>query len=175
MASAITVARADRTIAGVATPDDHVLVIFGATGDLARRKLLPGLWHLAESRMMPDGYRIVGSSDDGLSSDGFRNFARRAVEEFGALKPAEGDWDAFADRVGYVPGAFGPGAGDALADAVAKAEADLAGARRLFFFAVYHTPGFTSAEPVGWAARRSPMPRAATRRPRRPGIRRRGR
>jgi glucose-6-phosphate 1-dehydrogenase len=136
MAAASPVARAGRTIAGVATPDDHVLIIFGATGDLARRKLLPGLWHLAESGMMPDGYRIVGSSADDLSSDAFRSFARRAVEEFGALKPAEGDWDAFADRLGYVPGDFGPGSGAALADAVAKAEADLGGARRLFFFAV---------------------------------------
>jgi glucose-6-phosphate 1-dehydrogenase len=129
-------ARADRTIAGIPKPDDHVLVIFGATGDLARRKLLPGLWHLAESGMLPDGYRIVGASRDDLSSDGFRDFARRAVEEFGALEPAEGDWDAFAERMSYVPGDFGPGASDALARVVAKAEADLGGARRLFFLSV---------------------------------------
>ena len=132
----MTAARDDRTIAGIAKPDDHVLVIFGATGDLARRKLLPGLWHLAESGMLPDGYRIVGASRDDLSGDAFRDFARRAVEEFGILKPAQGDWDAFADRLRYVPGDFGPGASKALADAVANAEADLGGARRLFFFAV---------------------------------------
>jgi glucose-6-phosphate 1-dehydrogenase len=136
MAAASTAAGADRKIAGIATPDDHVLVIFGATGDLARRKLLPGLWHLAETGMMPDGYRIIGASGEDLSSEGFRDFARQAVEEFGTLKPADGDWDAFVDRMSYVPGDFGPGASDALADAVAKADADLGGARRLFFFAV---------------------------------------
>ena len=131
-----TAPRADPTIAGIAKPDDHVLVIFGATGDLARRKLFPGLWHLALSGMLPDGYRIVGASRDDLSADAFRAFARQAVEEFGTLKPAEGDWDAFAERLTYVPGDFGPGASKPLAAAVAKAEADLGGARRLFFFAV---------------------------------------
>src|SRR5919112_2927400 len=86
--------------------------------------------------MLPEGYRIVGASRDDLSGDAFRDFARRAVEEFGILKPAQGDWDAFADRLQYVPGDFGPGASKALADAVDKAEADLGGARRLYFFAV---------------------------------------
>jgi glucose-6-phosphate 1-dehydrogenase len=125
-----------RAIAGVATPDDHVLVVFGATGDLAQRKLLPGLWRLTEAGMMPHDYRVIGCSGDDLASDGFRTFARRAVEEFGALKPAEGDWDGFADRLEYVPGAFGPGTGEALAGAMAKAEADLGAPRRLFFLAV---------------------------------------
>jgi glucose-6-phosphate 1-dehydrogenase len=123
-------------IPGIPTPDDHVLVIFGATGDLARRNLLPGLWHLAVSGMLPDGYRIVGASEDDLSAGAFRDFARRAVDEFGARGRPEGDWGAFAERLTYVPGDFGPGRSQAVADAVAKAEAELGGARRLFFFAV---------------------------------------
>ena len=47
---------------GVPTPDDHVIVIFGATGDLAKRKLLPGLFHLANAGLLPTKYRIVGSA-----------------------------------------------------------------------------------------------------------------
>ena len=43
-------------------PDDHVIVMFGATGDLAKRKLLPGLFHLAEVGLMPERYRIVGTA-----------------------------------------------------------------------------------------------------------------
>src|SRR5262249_59267426 len=39
-------------------PEDHVIVLFGATGDLAKRKLLPGLFHLAKSHLLPSGYRI---------------------------------------------------------------------------------------------------------------------
>jgi glucose-6-phosphate 1-dehydrogenase len=121
---------------GVVTPDDHVLVLFGATGDLARRKLLPGLWHLTHAGMLPDGYRIIGTSEDALDDDEFRHLAREAVDQYGTFTSAFGDWDAFADRMSYVPGEFGPGRSDALARAVHQAEADLGGARRLFFFAV---------------------------------------
>jgi glucose-6-phosphate 1-dehydrogenase len=136
MASVSPAARADRTIAGVPTPDAHVLGIFGATGDLARRKLLPGLWHLAETGMMPEAYRIVGVSVESRSNDKFRSFARQAVEEFGAVAPADGDWDAFAQRLSYVGDAFGPGSSEPVRRAVERAEADLGGARRLFFFSV---------------------------------------
>jgi glucose-6-phosphate 1-dehydrogenase len=134
--AASTAARADRTIAGVAKPDDHVVVIFGATGDLARRKLLPGLWHLAETGMLPDGYRIIGTSLEQLTSPGFRRFARQAVEEFGAVAPSEGDWDGFAERLSYVAGGFGADSSDPLKRAIDDAEADLGAARRLFFLSV---------------------------------------
>ena len=66
-----------RRMRGMAKPDDHVLVLFGATGDLARRKLLPGLWHLDQTAMLPDGYRIVGASEDALDTDEFRRLASR--------------------------------------------------------------------------------------------------
>ena len=62
------------------TPEDHVIVLFGATGDLARRKLLPGLFRLAEAGLMPERYRIVATSRAPLDTDGFRQFAKAAVE-----------------------------------------------------------------------------------------------
>jgi glucose-6-phosphate 1-dehydrogenase len=122
--------------AGVETPDDHVIVLFGATGDLSRRKLLPGLFHLAEAGLLPDGYRVVGVSIEELGDDEFREFAKRAVDEFGRLPTDDGRWDAFVERVTYVGGAFGAGSTDGLSSAVEKAEAELGGARRLFFLAV---------------------------------------
>jgi glucose-6-phosphate 1-dehydrogenase len=125
-----------RRMRGITTPDDHVLVLFGATGDLARRKLLPGLWHLAQTGMMPDGYRIVGASENALDADEFRRLARDAVDEYGVLKSSDGDWDAFAKRMTYVDEAFGTGRTAGLARAVGHAESELGGARRLFFFAV---------------------------------------
>ena len=121
---------------GIITPDDHVLVLFGATGDLARRKLLPGLWHLAQVGMMPDAYRIVGASEDALDTDQFRRLAREAVDEYGVLKSGDGDWNAFAKRMTYVAEAFGNGRTAGLVQAVGHAESELGGARRLFFFAV---------------------------------------
>jgi glucose-6-phosphate 1-dehydrogenase len=59
-------------------PDDHVIVLFGATGDLAKRKLLPGLFHLAEAGLLPAGYRIVGTSRRSISDEEFRDVARAA-------------------------------------------------------------------------------------------------
>ena len=57
------------------------MVLFGATGDLARRKLLPGLFHLAQAGLLPE-FRIVGTSLDDLDDEGFRTFARGALDEF---------------------------------------------------------------------------------------------
>ena len=59
----------------------HVIVLFGATGDLSRRKLLPGLFHLFRAGLLPE-CRIVGTSLDDLDDDGFRAFARAALDEF---------------------------------------------------------------------------------------------
>src|SRR5829696_3282031 len=60
-------------------PDDHVVVLYGATGDLARRKLLPGLFHLAEAGLMPERFRIIGTTRQELADDDFRALAKEAV------------------------------------------------------------------------------------------------
>ena len=73
----------------------HVVVLFGATGDLARRKLLPGLAHLAVSELAPQ-VLVVGSSLEDLSDDEFRSFAQTAVAEFGKHTLAPDQWDRFA-------------------------------------------------------------------------------
>ena len=59
----------------------QVVVLVGATGDLSRRKLLPGLFHLCSSGFIP-GCRIVGVSLDDLDADGFRKIAREALDQF---------------------------------------------------------------------------------------------
>ena len=65
----------------MARPDNHVIVLFGATGDLARRKLLPGLFHLAVADLLPRRYRIIGSARrrSALSDADFRQRARQAA------------------------------------------------------------------------------------------------
>jgi glucose-6-phosphate 1-dehydrogenase len=116
-----------------ATPDDHVIVLFGATGDLARRKLLPGLFRLAEAGLMPERYRIVGTSRAPLGSDGFRAFAREAVGEFGPAAH-NGTWDAFARSLSY---SDADEEAPALAAAVERAERELGGTpRRLHYLSV---------------------------------------
>src|ERR1043165_9024998 len=79
-------------------PDPHVVVLFGATGDLSRRKLIPGLFHLARAGFIPD-CRVIGVSLDELDSDGFRKLARAALDEFSARKATDADWAAFAPRL----------------------------------------------------------------------------
>ena len=101
----------------------HVIVLFGATGDLARRKLLPGLAHLALSALAPD-IQVIGSSLEDHTEETFRNFAKQAVGEFShhPLSPAQ--WDEFAHRLTYVPTSAGP---EGLSEAVKIAEEKLGG------------------------------------------------
>ena len=66
---------------GAFIPDDHIIVLFGGLGDLARRKLLPGLFHLDRAGLMPADYKIIGTSRRGGSDDDFRRVARDAIGE----------------------------------------------------------------------------------------------
>jgi glucose-6-phosphate 1-dehydrogenase len=121
----------DAATATLAAPDPHVIVLFGATGDLARRKLLPGLLHLSEAGLMPQRFRVVGSSLDPLDDAGFRAFARAACDEFARHRFDEAQWEQFASRLTYVARDAG---GSGLAQAVADAVAQLGGRARLLHY-----------------------------------------
>jgi glucose-6-phosphate 1-dehydrogenase len=113
--------------------DPHVVVLFGATGDLARRKLLPGLAHLDVSELAPE-MRLVATSLDDLDSEGFRTFAKQAFDEFTHRPLSQEQWDQFAATLTYVPQSAGP---EALAKAVAEAESELGpDVRRLHYLSV---------------------------------------
>ena len=86
--------------------EPHVIVLFGATGDLARRKLLPGMTHLVLSALTPD-IRVVGTSLEDLGDAEFQAFAKQAVEEFGSDTLTPQQWDDFAARLSYVPQSAG--------------------------------------------------------------------
>src|SRR5688572_20696138 len=94
---------------GVGPRFPQVVVLIGATGDLARRKLLPGLAHLATAGFIP-ACRVIGVSLDELDAQGFREAARAAVIEFGTRKYSDDDWNRFAQNLDYVPLAAGPAA-----------------------------------------------------------------
>jgi glucose-6-phosphate 1-dehydrogenase len=120
-------------IAGVGPRYPQVVVLFGATGDLARRKLLPGLFHLAAVGFMPD-CRIVGVSLDEMDADGFRAFARKALDEFGTRKMDEEAWARFTAVLDYVPLSAGA---RVLKEHVLAAEHGLGGeSRRLHYLSV---------------------------------------
>jgi glucose-6-phosphate 1-dehydrogenase len=111
----------------------QVVVLVGATGDLSRRKLLPGLFRLVSSGFIP-GCRIIGISLDELHPDGFRKIAREALEEHSSRKVHDADWTAFAASLDYVPMSAGP---CALKAAVEAAEAAFPGeSRRVHYLSV---------------------------------------
>src|SRR4051795_10736528 len=72
----------------------HVIVLFGATGDLAKRKLLPGLAYLQESKFAPD-VRIVGTAMNEMTPEEFRAHARSAVDTFGTHAIGDEGWAQF--------------------------------------------------------------------------------
>ncbi|MEU5048844.1 glucose-6-phosphate dehydrogenase [Streptomyces sp. NPDC021096] len=118
-------------------PDDHVVVLFGATGDLARRKLLPGLYRLDRAGLMPRRFRIVGSAPaaSALTDEEFRAHARDAVREFGTGEATGPQWEAFEATLSF--GAADPEDPQPLLDAVGAAERAVGGGpRRLCHLAV---------------------------------------
>jgi glucose-6-phosphate 1-dehydrogenase len=78
------------------------LVLFGATGDLAGRKLLPALFALAQGGFLPEKFAIVGVAINDLDDVGFRQLAQKSVQEHGRVKPADAaGWDRFAGHLFY--------------------------------------------------------------------------
>ncbi|MCF2872859.1 glucose-6-phosphate dehydrogenase [Octadecabacter sp. G9-8] len=69
--------------------EEFDLVIFGGTGDLARRKILPGLFRRFLSGQMPAGSRIIGAARSDIDSDGYRQMIRDAISEFGGAEKSE--------------------------------------------------------------------------------------
>jgi glucose-6-phosphate 1-dehydrogenase len=108
-------------------------VLFGATGDLSRRKLIPGLLHLASAGFIPS-CRIIGVSLDDMDADAFRKFARAAHDEFSVRKVDDTYWATFAKCLDYVALKNCPAA---LTEAVKRAEQSIGGeSRRLHYLAV---------------------------------------
>lgn len=119
------------------TPADHVFVLFGATGDLAKRKIIPGLFHLAVAGLLPKKYRIIGVArkDSAISTKEFRSRAYDAVCQFGSNKPEGPMWRAFEETLSFA-WANDDGTGN-LVDAVTRAEEEIGGsAERLIHLAV---------------------------------------
>src|SRR6478672_8753133 len=112
-------------------PENQVIVLFGATGDLAKRKLLPGLFHLALVGLMPKSFRIVGAARRDVDLAEFREFARQAIEASGREDMSPAAWDPFADSLRFV--AVGDGFGR-LAEEVSAAREELGGEAGLLYY-----------------------------------------
>src|SRR6202035_727586 len=133
---------------GVGPQFPQVVVLVGATGDLARRKLLPGMFHLSSSGFIP-GCRIIGASLDDLDTEGFRNFAREALTAFSTRNVDDADGAAFANSLQFVPMAAGA---EALRAAVLEAERVFNGeSRRLHYLSVPPNAALSAVRLLGEA------------------------
>jgi glucose-6-phosphate 1-dehydrogenase len=118
---------------GHAPAEPHVIVLFGATGDLAKRKLLPGLFHLSRAGMLPDCH-IVATSLELLDDGEYHGIARLACEEFTRGQITDEHWGVFQKRIVYVPGEHGV---SGLAETVRRLESTFdAEPRRLHYLSI---------------------------------------
>jgi glucose-6-phosphate 1-dehydrogenase len=117
--------------------EPQALVVFGASGDLAKKKLLPALYELGLKGLLPETHRIIGVATSEWDDEAFRIHARAAVEEFGHTPVDERAWEVFARSLSYVAGSFGkPDVMRALTASLDAADGDGYEGRRLYYLAV---------------------------------------
>ncbi|MDO9407403.1 glucose-6-phosphate dehydrogenase [Patulibacter sp.] len=126
----------DSSSASPQRPENRVLVLFGATGDLAKRKLYPGFFHLMLAGLMPEDFRIIGSGRHSPGSDDeFRDKIHSALEEFGRKELTDERWKEFSERISFVVSSADDG--EDLAEAVKAAEEEIdAQGERLVYLSV---------------------------------------
>jgi glucose-6-phosphate 1-dehydrogenase len=120
------------------TPDPAVMVIFGASGDLSHKKLMPALYNLTLNRYLPTGFTVIGVSRTPWSDQEFRNQMADAVKKYSRTQPVDHSvWQAFAEGLRYVPMAFDDRDGyRKLGEALQKIDEERGtGGNRLFYFA----------------------------------------
>jgi glucose-6-phosphate 1-dehydrogenase len=120
------------------TPDACAFVIFGASGDLTKRKLLPALYSLAYRRLLPPQFAVLGVARSEMSDDDFRQHMENAVKEFGRDPFREDIWEPLAQGMRYIAADFADEKGQRQVEKTLSQfdeERGTAG-NRLYYFAV---------------------------------------
>ena len=110
-----------------------VFVLFGATGDLARRMVLPAFYRLACEGLLPGQWLLVGNGRGEITHGDFRARVHDALTEFGP-RPEGKDWDSFAQRVFFAGGGFSSGNPGSLPDVLGQARASVGGGPQLVHY-----------------------------------------
>jgi glucose-6-phosphate 1-dehydrogenase len=114
-------------------PGPTVFVLFGATGDLAGRMVLPAFYRLSREGLLPQQWRLVGNGRGDVAHEHFRARVRNALAGSG-IKPVERDWDAFAKRVFFAGGGFSTDSPGSLLDVIGEARDSLGGDPQLVHY-----------------------------------------
>ena len=86
--------------------EPQAIVVFGASGDLTKRKLLPAFFHLYAEGLLPHGFALVGYARTPMTDAQFRDYARSAVAQYSKAEPSGEVWEDFTDHLSYVAGEF---------------------------------------------------------------------
>jgi glucose-6-phosphate 1-dehydrogenase len=112
----------------------QVAVIFGASGDLTKRKLLPAFWHLWRQRMLPEAFALVGYARSPMTDEEFREYTREHIGTYSDQEPSGEAWDSFVGRLFYHQGGFDhPGAMNEFATYLEKIDGEFGTQGRRFF------------------------------------------
>src|SRR4029453_196826 len=87
-------------------PHACVVVIFGASGDLTKRKLIPALYNLALEKRLPERLAVVGYARSEMTDESFREKMRESVKEFSRTGLKDDVWQQFAKTLYYVRGGY---------------------------------------------------------------------
>jgi glucose-6-phosphate 1-dehydrogenase len=116
-------------------PGPTVFVLFGATGDLANRMVLPAFYRLARVGLLPAQWLLVGNGRGDVAHEDFRAHFRDSVTASG-LKPGTQEWNAFAERVFFAGGGFSADDPGSLLDMIGKARGRLGDPQLVHYLAV---------------------------------------
>ena len=114
-------------------PKPTVFILFGGTGDLAHRLVLPAFYRLAIAGLLPEEWRLVGNGRGDLSHEDFQEEVRKSLEEFGP-KPSEGPWDEVRSRLRFAGGGFQSADPGSLLHVVKEAKQELGGQPQLIHY-----------------------------------------
>jgi glucose-6-phosphate 1-dehydrogenase len=114
-------------------PGSTIFVLFGATGDLAKRMVLPAFYRLAVEGLLPKDWLLVGNGRGNVGHEDFRVRVRGALTEFGS-EPKTEDWDAFASRLRFAGGGFDGDSPGSLLDVLDEARRTLGGDPQLVHY-----------------------------------------
>src|ERR1700730_13693264 len=110
-----------------------VFVLFGATGDLAKRLVLPAFYRLAGEGRLPRQWALVGNGRGDITHEAFRAHVHDALTEFGP-KPEGQDWDSFAQRVFFAGGGFSSDSPGRLLDVLSQTRTMLGDTPQLVYY-----------------------------------------
>src|SRR5260370_6868483 len=119
------------------------LVIFGASGDLTKRKLVPSLYNLASYHLLPSDFSIIGVARRPLTDEVFRNQLGKDLAELGTQPVDPNLWNRFRGRISYCAGEFdNPATYKKLAEALAESAKDFNTYGNLPFYLSVHPHSF---------------------------------